>query len=254
MKITAISSAYSTRQRWRRSALFISFIAFPVTLYYFSPFLSVFGATQHIVTGSVIVFGLQFVVSLFLGRAFCGWACPAGAAQELTTSIQWKPARRWLGWIKFGIWIPWLGFIVYAFVRRGDPVRAEFTAFTTGGISVADVMGYIVYYAVLTAFVVPALLLGRRAGCHTLCWMAPFMVVGRALRNLVRWPALRLRSDSNQCISCGDCTQSCPMSINVQHMVSRKRMEDRDCILCGNCVDTCRNSVIRYSFSAGVDA
>jgi NAD-dependent dihydropyrimidine dehydrogenase PreA subunit len=102
--------------------------------------------------------------------------------------------------------------------------------------------------------VIPALLLGRRAGCHVLCWMAPFMVVGRAIRNLMRWPALRLRSDSSLCIGCGACSEACPMSIDVQKLVARQRMEHRDCILCGSCVDRCRKSTIRYSFSPGVDA
>ena len=40
------------------------------------------------------------------------------------------------------------------------------------------------------------MLAGRRAGCHTICWMAPFMIIGRKLRNLVAWPSLRLTAQS----------------------------------------------------------
>jgi len=254
MKEKPISLAYTLRQRIRRSTLFVMFIAFPVTIYYLSPVLSFYGATQRLVTGSAVMFGIQLVTSLFFGRAFCGWLCPAGAVNELVTPIQNRSVPRWIGWLKFGIWVPWLAFIIYDLVRPGEPVTVDVLAFTTGGISVVDLQGYIAYYIVLTVFLVLALAIGRRAGCHTICWMAPFMIVGRTIRNVVKWPALRLRSHRDDCAGCGKCTAACPMSINVQGLVDRARMEDRDCILCGNCVDTCPNGVIRYSVSAGVDA
>lgn len=251
MSISAITIAYTRLQRTRRTLLLTAFLVFPVTLYYFSPVLTLAGATQHIVTGSVIVFGIQFVTALFFGRSFCAWVCPAGAVQELVTPIQRRPTPRWIGWIKYGIWVPWIVFIAYAFIQPGDSTRVHIGAFTSGGISVVDLQGYIVYYAVVSVFLVLSLLLGRRGGCHAICWMAPFMVLGRALRNLFRWPALRLRSDGEGCITCGRCTDACPMSIDVQARVDARRMEDRDCILCGNCVDSCPRSVIRFSFSAG---
>ena len=254
MTFPSIPVPYTPRQRWRRIGLFTSLVLFPVVMYYLSPILSIAGVTQRIVTGSVLVFGAQFVVSLVVGRLFCGWVCPAGAAGEIVGLVQKKPVRRWLGWIKFAIWAPWFGFLLYGLVRPGEPLHVDFSAFTTGGISITNLQGYIVYYLVLTTFVVLALILGRRGGCHTICWMAPLMVVGRWIRNLVGWPALRLRSERARCIECGSCTEQCSMSINVQAMVERGRMEDRDCILCGNCVDTCPQSVIRFSFSAGTQA
>ena len=45
---------------------------------------------------------------------------------------------------------------------------------------------------VLMLIVLPTLLVGRRSFCHHLCWMAPFMILGRKLRNLLNTPALRL--------------------------------------------------------------
>jgi polyferredoxin len=251
MKTTTMSVPYTSRQRWRRIIQFTSLVLFPVFVYYLSPILCIVGVTQRIVVGSVIVFGAQFVASLFFGRLFCGWVCPAGAAGEMVGLVQRKPVRRRVGWIKSGIWAPWVGFLLYGLLRPGEPLRVSFGEYTTSGISVVDLQGYIIYYLVLTAFVALALVLGRRGGCHTICWMAPFMVLGRWVRNLAGWPALRLRSERANCIECGRCSEQCPMSINVQTMVARERMEDRDCILCGNCVDTCPRSVIRYSFSSG---
>jgi len=99
---------------------------------------------------------------------------------------------------------------------------------------------------------IPAMDLGRRTMCHSICWMAPFMIISRKLSNLVRWSALRLKTDTTECTSCGTCTRNCPMSLEVQEMVDRSYMESAECILCGQCVDNCPHGVIRYSFSKGV--
>ena len=36
------------------------------------------------------MFILLFIASLFLGRAFCSWACPLGAAQEILSPLKKK--------------------------------------------------------------------------------------------------------------------------------------------------------------------
>lgn len=69
------------RQRVRKALLFVSFLLFPVTLYYFSPALILQGASEGVINGSFIVFGLMFLSALSVGRLWCGWACPAGALQ-----------------------------------------------------------------------------------------------------------------------------------------------------------------------------
>ncbi len=77
------------------------------------------------------------------------------------------------------------------------------------------------------------------------------MILGRKIRNLVKWPALRLKAEPDECIDCGRCTQNCPMSLDVNQMARTGYMENDECILCGNCVDTCPKDVIHFSFSAG---
>jgi polyferredoxin len=108
-----------------------------------------------------------------------------------------------------------------------------------------------VYFVVIGLFLALALIFGRRAGCHTICWMAPFMILGRKLGNLVNWPGLRLVAEPDNCSNCQTCTRNCPMSLDVNTMVQQEAMEDSECILCGNCVDGCSRDAIRYSFCAG---
>jgi polyferredoxin len=77
------------------------------------------------------------------------------------------------------------------------------------------------------------------------------MILGRKLRNLGAWPALRLAAQSAACKDCLKCTSNCPMSLEVHGMVQAERMEHNECILCGTCVDNCAQGAVRFSFSAG---
>jgi len=49
---------------------------------YFSPYLIVESAALGIINGSFIVFVILFLSSLFIGRFWCGWLCPAAGLQE----------------------------------------------------------------------------------------------------------------------------------------------------------------------------
>ena len=246
------------RQRVRKALLFISFLLFPVTLYYFSPMIILQGASEGIITGSFLVFGLMFLSSLFVGRLWCGWACPAGGLQEFGAPINNRPAPGGkFNWIKWAIWIPWLGGIAALAIGAGGYRAVEPFYQLQGGVTMAQPLEpgappwFFIYYIIVVLFLGLALIFGRRASCHSICWMAPFMILGRKLRNLGRWPALRLVAEPDKCKDCLVCTRGCPMSLDVHQMVQKGDMEDSECILCGTCVDGCSKDAIRFSFSAG---
>jgi polyferredoxin len=240
------------RQKVRRSLLTASLLLLPVTLYYFSPALCLQGAAAGLASGSLLVFAALFVCSLFLGRAFCGWACPMAGLQELTARLRGRPvARRRIRWIKYLVWGPWFLLLVYLILQAGGLRRAELTYSTWHGISVTDPQGLATLLAVGLLFFLPALLVGRRASCHTLCWVAPFLIAGRAARNFLAWPALRLAGRPQACRSCGECTAACPMSIDVRENLQAGGLETTDCILCGSCADACAVGAVRLVFRKG---
>jgi polyferredoxin len=225
---------------------------------YLSPYVIIDGAMNGILNGSLVMFGLMFVSSLILGRAWCGWVCPGGGMQEIFEPVNNKPAiGRKFDWIKWLIWIPWMGLIVAFAILGGGYRSIDLLYHTQNGISVAGsadrpiLFAYIIYYIVIGLFVGLAIFAGRRAGCHAICWMAPFMIIGRWMRNRFAWPSLRLVADASACSDCKLCTRNCPMGLDVNAMVEAEQMEHSECILCGNCIDTCSKKVIRYSFSAG---
>lgn len=237
------------RQPIRRGLLLVSFLLFPITFYYFSPYLIIWAASEGIIGGSFLVFAGQFAFSLLLGRAFCGWVCPAGGLAECAVAINGCPAKggRW-NWIKYAIWLPWVILVATMLVRAGG-IRAVDPLFqTTRGISIAEPNAYFVYYIVLGLILALSFATGKRAMCHYVCWMAPFMVIGTWMRNRLQLPGLRLRAQADRCIHCQKCSKACTMSLDVHAMVQRGRMENSECVLCGLCIDTCPQSVIHYAF------
>jgi ferredoxin len=78
--------------------------------------------------------------------------------------------------------------------------------------------------------------------------MAPFMIIGRKIRNKFEWPSLQLQVDPEKCKHCHKCRDNCPMSLPVEFMVEQNKMENTECILCGTCIDGCECKVITYSF------
>ena len=236
------------RQKLRKGIILFSFFLFPAIFYYFSPVLIIQATTQGIINGSFILFLLMFISSLVLGRAFCGWICPAAGCQEAIFPARDKRVIKG-NFIKWMIWIPWIISIVILAIHAGGYKKIDFFYQTTHGFSIGDTSALIVYFFILLILIVlPAFIFGKRSFCHHLCWMAPFMIIGRKIRNRFKWGSLQLRIEPEKCVSCQLCTKSCPMSLPVERMVNQGEMEHTECILCGACIDSCKFRVIKYAF------
>ena len=237
------------RQTLRFAISILMVALFPVIFYYLSPYLILMGAAEGVIAGDAISFAGLFVTSLFFGRAWCGWLCPAGATQELCSRANSKSFNgRKRNLIKYLIWTPWVAITVVLLIQAGRIARIDPLYQTWNGISVQDMQSLIMFLAIAGTIALFALAAGKRAACHTICWMAPFMIIGRKIRNLVNLPALQLEADKSRCINCKTCNRNCSMSLDVNAMVQNQSMENTECILCGRCVDGCLKGAIRYTF------
>ena len=237
------------RQKVRFAMILISFLLFPITIYYFSPVLIIEGAAKGVFVGSAAVFSFMFVISLLLGRAFCGWLCPAGGLQECCFGISDKRTKGGrYDLIKYLIWVPWISAIIILAIGAGGFSKINLFYQIDYGISVLDIYAYIIYYFFVGLIMILALTAGKRAFCHYVCWMAPFMVIGRKIRNLFNLPALHLKSNNINCNKCKLCAKNCPMGLTVYEMVCAGKMENSECILCGVCIDNCPNGSVKYAF------
>ena len=239
------------RQKARISIAVVMVLLFPVIYYYLSPYLVIMGAIEGIIAGDVLVFAGLFLTSLFFGRAWCGWVCPAGATQEICSRVNGKSySGRKRNLIKYFIWAPWIAIIVVMFAQAGGVKSVDPLYQTYYGISVQDITSAVMFAAIAGAIAVFAVVAGKRAACHSICWMAPFMIIGTRIKNAAGYPSLHLAADKTRCVQCKQCTKICPMSLNVNEMVQNGSMANTECILCGSCVDTCPRKVIKYSFKS----
>jgi len=238
-----------TRQKIRKLLLLISLLLFPITMWYFSPAIIMNGFLNHILNGSFFVFMLMLILSMVLGRVFCGYLCPSGGLQECTSCINDKPAKQSKRrYIKFVIWIIWILILIAMFICGKGETKADIFFMTEKGISIHEITDYIVYYSVILLLFLPPLIHGRRATCHYLCWMAPFMMIGEKIGQFLHIPQLHINADESKCISCKKCNMACPMGLEVESFVKEKgEIKCADCIQCGACADTCPNRVLNYS-------
>ena len=240
------SRSRGIRQRIRQAILWISLVVFPATLYYFSPYIVVDAALAAKISASALVFVALTISSLLLGRVWCGWLCPAGALQDLAIKVNERRIPNRYNFVKWFIWIPWVGLIIYSLASAQSSITIEPFYKLETGISFLQPNWYIIYFSIVALFLGLAIVLGRRAACHTICWMAPFMIVGKKSAQKLRVLQLGLVADAKKCCQCETCSSQCPMSLDVHKMVKRQQMEHAECILCGTCVDNCSRGVLKF--------
>lgn len=224
----------------------ISLVLFPITIFYFSPYLIIMGGMNGIITGSAIVFTLQFLSGIFLGRYFCSYLCPAGAYQEILGHYYNKKTKTFINRIKYFIWAPWFAFIIFLYIKAPE-LNVEFGYQTTNFMSLSAPHSYIIYVSVLTIFTVLGLTLGKRSACHSICWMAPFMILGRKFGELLKIPSFKL-THNDSCIECKKCNQVCPMSIDVHEFAINGKKISSECINCSNCVHVCPKDTLSIQY------
>lgn len=235
------------RQKLRRATIIISLLLFPVTLNYFSPYVSIDGAIIGIVSGSLLLFAFMFLISIFFGRAWCSWVCPMAGISDISTLVNNKnPNVKKLKVIRYIIFTIWALVLISMFVLAGGIKGINPFHLTENIISVDSPAKYIIYYSVLAIFVILTFTLGKRGACHSICWMSPFLVAGFSVGKFLRIPQLRIKSDASKCVDCGICNKKCPMSIDVRNNVKEGTIKTSDCILCGECVDVCNKKVLGY--------
>ena len=241
----------SKRQNIRKAVIIGMFFTFPITIAWLSPAMPIiYGMFGGIVVGAVIVFLLQFLSALFLGRAFCGFVCPGGGLSECLMRINDKGLKNTkLRAIKYFVW----AFLVIAtaasFIWSGGINEIDFFAGLEGGwVFLFAPYRYAIYFGVLFGALAFQLLLGKRSFCQCACWMAPFMIIGVKVSEWLKLPRLRLKANQESCVGCKQCSKKCPMSLDVAAMAKAADMKHSECILCGECADICPKKSITYTF------
>jgi ferredoxin-type protein NapH len=240
------------RQKLRKSLLFISFILYPVTFFVMSPDLLLFGASERVMAGDVIFFGILFILSFFSGRLFCGWICPAGALQDYCFDINNKPASNKWNFIKMILFVPWMVFFVFLILYFGGFRQVDFFYKRAFGIPLAGAAEWTMYFMTAALVFIMSIFSGKRGLCHFLCWVSPFMIIGGKIRDMLRIPYYHLVTEPVLCNSCKLCTRACPMSLPVDELIKNGEIGHSECTLCSSCADSCPKDVIKFRFTTSL--
>lgn len=237
------------RQRLRRLLIALFFLALPITLNYYSPYLMTQGAAERVATFSLVLWLTAFASSLVLGRSFCGWACPFNGLQQLWESVGVRPLKRvrFLAATKYVMWTAWVAGVFGIAIAVGGWRSFNPLYMTENGVSVTEAGNLITYFMLVAITLAPAAL-GRRGFCRYFCPFGVWGIVGERLGSLLRLPRLRLTADSSACTSCGSCSRNCPMQLPVQEMVAAESMRTTECFMCETCVDVCPSKAIGVGF------
>lgn len=237
------------RQRIRRFLLALLFLALPVTLNYYSPYLMTMGTAARIASFSLLFWAAVFVSAFVLGRSFCGWACPFNGLQQLWESVSIRPLKRvrYLPSLKYVLWGAWVAAVAGIAIAVGGWERIDLLYLTETGVSVSEAGNLVTYFMLVLLTLLPVLL-GRRGFCRYVCPFGVWGIVAEKIGHAAHVPRLLLRAESSACTGCGTCSRACPMQLPVADMVKHEQMRTTECFMCETCVDVCPSKAIEVGF------
>ena len=208
----------------------------------------------YLVLLGILLFVLTFLlVTVILGRAWCGWFCPQTILSDLA---EWLAGR--------------LGLRVRSNRLHGPLARTFLLQPVFLAIAMATASGLLCYFIapreffsrlaaldlpgaawgtllLVTLLVYLDLALVRRLLCREFC---PYGRIQTALVSPVTLTLQLPPAVRQECIDCGACVRACPMEIDIRQGLQV------ECISCARCLDACRRimaprnraGLIRYTF------
>jgi MauM/NapG family ferredoxin protein len=296
--ITAVKKQAPTNWRWLRRAsqalFFILFLylllitleaAVPAVHDLFFDLDPLIGISSMLASRSWIVgasLGLiTLVMTVLLGRAWCGWVCPMG------TVLDWVPSRKtkrdakdiagYWRYVKYGLLLAvlfsaLLGSLSLIFL---DPITLLFRTLASSilpGLSwiLKSVESWFYNFSFLSGVagwmdsslrpwlineqtfqVSSYILLAVFSGVLTLnavrsrFWCRYLCPLGGLLAFVAKGAQFRLKASEAECKSCGRCSTVCPTgAIDAEN---RFAVKVEECTLCLKCVDSCRFNAFKFS-------
>lgn len=201
--------------------------------------LATFVGKGQITAGTVFLAALV-VVTLLLGRVFCGWGCHFALFQDLLVKLLQRMGVRTTfrrSRLEF-IVPPLLLFVTLLYPILAWWREAGVPTVISANISYPEVWHLLpgvkgVVLILVVDVVVLTLLFGSRAFCRYIC---PY---GLFLKPLHALSPLRV-AKVGDCSGCGSCARSCPTGVPIKYEVETFGVvHDLNCMNCGDCVAAC---------------
>lgn len=186
------------------------------------------GFWYYLFTGAFEAAVIHYAVAkifgpLLFGRGWCGYACWTAMVLDLLPyRTPSGPRRNGLGWLRYTLFAASLAYV--AALLLWGPEDLEPVLFRS------FLVGNALYYGV--GILLAVRLRDNRAFCKYLCPVTVF------LKPMSYFSLLRVKNDTDKCLSCGRCRRVCPMDVDVCSN-ARNRENATECILCLRCVEEC---------------
>ncbi|GIV20967.1 MAG: (4Fe-4S)-binding protein [Armatimonadota bacterium] len=229
--------------------------------------LSTFIASREVIGALIPLAGFMLILTVVLGRFFCGWFCPMGTVIDLSDRflVRWKrraAGARGFPQVKYYLLamvlvsalfsvqiayffdpfailtrtVVWVLFAPIALLGRmltGSPMVADWAPALTHIPFVPESQPHYrmnLLAALLFGGILALGLVSRRFWCRNLC------PLGALLALLSGWGIVRRQTQSDRCIECHRCDRECKMG---SILPDSHRYLARECIYCYNCVSVC---------------
>ena len=248
----------TTKRRLVQAALIVSALILPFVTLGGNPFLRMDISLRTLFMAGVPVrvdqFFLILLATLFigvffllltviLGRVWCGWLCPQTVFNDLVELIgSWfrsKISARVSGLLEHGTAIvvsALISFNMFCWFMAPARVAAALLDFTANPLLAScfllvSLLGYL------------NLVLVKRSFCRSYCPYGRFQatLADEGTLNLVF-----LEETRERCLRCNACVRSCPMEIDIREGFQI------ECINCGRCIDACRGVMERRPEGTGL--
>jgi len=211
----------------------------PYAVVCFGTLLSRWAGNMALLFTAAIAVGLLIcVITMFIGRKFCGYICPIGTIQDLLFKLRNRKYRltkhlsffyeykfRRLIYIILGMTV------VFVIMGKSSVYMRFCPVLTIGRLPSLALTGLIVWLIIILGS-----LLTSRFWCRFLCPYAALLNIFQYISKLFGFKRLLIKRNLETCIDCCYCIKNCPMNLNLQE---GEYITDPNCIHCMICAASC---------------
>jgi ferredoxin-type protein NapH len=177
---------------------------------------------------SLVILAVIVVSSAFIGRLYCGYSCPIGAAQELLHHVPVPKLKIGGKWLLMGFRWVFLGGIIIFGLFFGISLLALTGAGSFFKLDAGSWTFYIFFFLLLVS------VFYYRPFCRIFCPIGALMAVFALIRGY------RFRRNE-ECMNCRKCEVDCPVD---EAGADGLKME---CYACSRCYYSCPFNALDYS-------
>jgi cytochrome c oxidase accessory protein FixG len=189
---------------------------------------------------SVLLF---LLMTLVLGRIWCGWLCPQTVFNDLQDLISQRfrtkispAAGKIIEHLAALIIAKMIAFNMFCWFMPPVEVARKLFDFRVHHFM-------IIAYILLTLFGYLNLILVKRSFCRSYC---PYGRLQTAMMDAGTLNLAFLEETRSQCLHCNACVRTCPMDIDIRDGFQI------ECIGCGRCIDACRDVMEKMPHGSGL--